>query len=445
MRSLEVIIWVAPFFLSYNVNGAPVTFSLSDLIGHGAGVDVAIANPYSLHRTEATHRFSDRAKRAPVDKDKGKGKGKGKGPAPPDAPKKGQDQRPATPPGQSPATPPGQRPTTPQDQRPVTPPGQGEAYKLGKCGTNNPGNVISKPGGTGSPSTSPKRPATGSPPKTPFTPTEDDDGDETDEDNLSNITPDSATGAKSMFVCTNMLMTFPAYPGSGQVVSSELWRSNIDAYNAARADPCDDDYTLVKVPFPKNKKDRLHERPGAAKQEEWQTEHTMDGQILKSFFQTLFEGSPATKKKPKVDPKLKRTEIPRQWRSSVGSIAATQTQCDYLQQFWEKRWPGKDNASMYCPPSIMTGISSSEHRLIFAVKYLLSEFPSKTNPTEFLLLPGRLNVKKAALFGVKPKNVVALEKFRKMPLHQQIDELREVVLLTAVSHTHAYKFSERFD
>ncbi|KAF9693005.1 hypothetical protein EKO04_009149 [Ascochyta lentis] len=411
MRSWEVIIWVAPFFLSYNVNGAPIASSLSDLIGHGAGADIVVANSCSLHRAEATHRFSDIARRAPVDKDKNKDKdkGKGKGPAPPDAPKKDQGQRPATSPSQSPATPPGQRPTTPQGQRPVTPPGRGEAYKLGECGTNKPGIVISKPAGTGSPSTSPKRPATGSPPRTPFTPTEDDDGDETDEDNLSNITPDRITGAKSMFVCTNMLMTFPAYPSSGEAVRTELWRNNIDAYNAARVNPCDNDYTLVKIPFPKHNKDRLHNRPGAAKQEEWQTEHTMDGQILKSFFQTLFEGFPATKKKPKVDPKLKRTEIPRQWRSSVGSIAATQTQCDYLQQFWEKRWPGKDNA----------------------MKYLLSQFPSKTNPTEFLFLPGRLNIKKAALFGVKPKNVVTLEKFKKMPLHQQIDELREVVLLTA--------------
>jgi hypothetical protein len=176
----------------------------------------------------------------------------------------------------------------------------------------------------------------------------------------------------------------------------------------------------------------------------------MDGQVLKLFFQTLFEGTKTTSKKPKKDPEIERTEIPTQWRSSVGTIATSQTQCDYLQQFWEKRWVGQPNASMYRPrsissPSITSGISSSKHGLIFAVTYLLSESPGKTYPTEFLFLPGRLNVKKSALFSVKPKNVIGLEKFKKMPLHQRIDELREVVLLTAVSHTYAYKFSKLFN
>lgn len=443
MRSWEVMIWFAPLFLSYNVNGAPVASSLSDLIGHGAGINIAVANPYSLHRAEATHRFSDIAERAPVDK--------GKGPAPPDAPKKGQDQRPAAPSGQGSATPPGQRPTAPQDQRPVTPPGRGEAYQLGECGTKRPGIVISKAAGTGSPSTSPKKPATGtppsSPPRTPLTPTEDDDGDETDEDNSSNIGSGTGTGAKSMFVCKTMAMTFPVYPNSGEAVVAEDWRKNIDAYNAAKANPCDNDYTLVKLKvFPKSTIDGLHSRPGDKKQEEWQTEHAMDGQILKAFFQTLFEGYPKTLKKQKIDPELPRTAIPEKWISSVGGPADTQTQCDYLQQFWEKRWPSKDNASMYRPPSITTGVFSLSHKLTFAVKCLLSEFPGKAHyTTEFLFLPSRLNVKKSALFGVKPKNVIALEKFKKMPLHQQIDELREVVLLTAVSHTYAYDISKRFN
>jgi hypothetical protein len=206
MRSWEVITWVAPFFLSYNVNGAPVVSSLFGPIGHGVGVDIAVTNSYSLHRAEATHRLSGIAKRTPVDK--------GKGPAPPDAPKKDQNQRPATPPGQRPATPPG--------QRPVTPPGQGEAYKLGECGTNKPGLVIKKPG-LGCPK--------------------------------------------------NLLMTFPAYPGSGEAVKADIWKNNIDAYNVARVSPCDNDYKLIKISFPKHNKEGLHNRPGAAKQEEWQTEH----------------------------------------------------------------------------------------------------------------------------------------------------------------------------
>ena len=315
---------------------------------------------------------------------------------------------------------------------------------MGECGTDKPGIVISKVAGTGSPSTSPKKPATGSPPssppRTPLTPTEDDDGDETDEDSLSNIQPDKTTGAKSMHVCKNMVMTFPAYPSSGDAVSTAKWKGQIDTYNAAKVDPCDNDYTFVKKPFPKTKTDGLHARPGAKKPEEWQTEHAMDGQILKAFFQTLFEGYPKTAKKPKIDPELPRTAIPKQWRSSVGKIPKPQTQCDYLQQFWEKRWASKDNASTYRPPSITTGVYSLRHKLTFAVKYLLSEFPGDTHyTTEFLFLPSRLNVKKSALFSVKPKNVINLTKFKKMPLHKQIDELREVVLLTAVSHTYAYE------
>jgi hypothetical protein len=55
---------------------------------------------------------------------------------------------------------------------------------------------------------------------------------------------------------------------------------------------------------------------------------------------------------------------------------------------------------------------------------------------ELLLLPGRLNKKKSFLFSTKKKvglNVIAVEKFGKMPFHQRINELREVVLLIDVS------------
>jgi hypothetical protein len=71
----------------------------------------------------------------------------------------------------------------------------------------------------------------------------------------------------------NLLMTFPAYPGSGEAVKADIWKNNIDAYNVARVSPCDNDYKLIKISFPKHNKEGLHNRPGAAKQEEWQTEH----------------------------------------------------------------------------------------------------------------------------------------------------------------------------
>jgi hypothetical protein len=68
------------------------------------------------------------------------------------------------------------------------------------------------------------------------------------------------------------------------------------------------------------------------------------------------------------------------------------------------------------------------------VKHLLSVYPGfEDHKTEMLLLPGRLNNKKAQLFGLDGHNVISTEEFSDMPFHQRIEELRELVLLIEVS------------
>ena len=72
------------------------------------------------------------------------------------------------------------------------------------------------------------------------------------------------------------------------------------------------------------------------------------------------------------------------------------------------------------------------NQLILVAK-LLSLYPSeKQHEVELLLLPGRLNNKKASVFSIDGDNVVSPEEFAKMTFHQKIDELREIVLLMGV-------------
>jgi hypothetical protein len=68
------------------------------------------------------------------------------------------------------------------------------------------------------------------------------------------------------------------------------------------------------------------------------------------------------------------------------------------------------------------------------VAKLLASYPSDQKyEAELLLLPGRLNNKKASVFSIDGDNVVSPEEFTKMPFHQKIDELREIILLMGVS------------
>lgn len=89
----------------------------------------------------------------------------------------------------------------------------------------------------------------------------------------------------------------------------------------------------------------------------------MDAQIMKRFFQDMFEDVTVTEKTKEGNEaigfkrlaKIKRTDIPTKWISSARGIADKQDQCDYLDQFWTKRWADKkENASTYNP--------SSDHR-----------------------------------------------------------------------------------
>lgn len=81
--------------------------------------------------------------------------------------------------------------------------------------------------------------------------------------------------------------------------------------------------------------------------------------------------------------------------------------------------------------SRLCGILQAEDSTI--VTQLLKTFPGgQAHQEEMLLLPGRLNNKKASLFSVKGYNVVSSVEFPDFPLHRKIDELREIILLIEV-------------
>jgi hypothetical protein len=175
------------------------------------------------------------------------------------------------------------------------------------------------------------------------------------------------TGTKSMLVCgPKVNMMFPNYPSSGDVIETPIratWEKTMVAYNAKAIDPCDSDYTFGRLPFPKPKIDKIHQylknsTDGKKKDSPdiWQTEHVMDAQIMKRFFQDMFEDVTVTNRTREENEvtgskrlaTIKRADIPAQWISSAKGMAAKQDQCDYLDQFWTKRWVDKGaNASKY--------------------------------------------------------------------------------------------------
>lgn len=294
-------------------------------------------------------------------------------------------------------------------------------------------------------------------------------------DNAKDDWVPSVTGTKSMLVCgPKVNMVFPNYPSSGDVIDEKLirplWEKTMVAYNAKEKDPCKDDYTFGRLPFPKSKVDGVHPYPRRSKgklktdtSDIWQTEHVMDAQIMKRFFQDMFEDVTVTDKTKEGNEvagskrlaTIKRTDIPTQWISSAKGTAAKQDQCDYLDQFWTKRWADKGaNASMYnliadhrrCLPhdskeSLRFGFPSTASgvpRIVAdfdgIVAELLKAYPSdKLHKIELLLLPGRLNNKKASLFSIDGHNVISTDKFEKLAFHEKVDELRELILLMGVS------------
>ena len=260
----------------------------------------------------------------------------------------------------------GKEPAPPQTPDPQTSKGKKDKeYQLGKCGTQVEGVMIKNIDKSGkSPARTPKRvpnlmrtPKAQRTKKRPVTAPDD------------WVAP--ASGTKSMHVCADKVnMVFPKYPSSGdaleQATSRAVWEKKMVAYNAIDIDPCKNDYTFGKKPFPRSKIDGVwsYEKTKAAgstqrpdTKDHWQTEHVMDAQIMKRFFQDMFEDVTITNRNMEAKEvtgtkrlaKIKRTEIPTGWISSIKGKADSQNQCDYLDQFWIKRWVSKDNASKYIP------------------------------------------------------------------------------------------------
>ncbi|KAF1922934.1 uncharacterized protein M421DRAFT_10163 [Didymella exigua CBS 183.55] len=418
MRTSQVLLWFGLAFLHQSVEGLPATFSINlsrDV--HKPGTEAA---GYHQHPRAEVKLGRDLGRRAPPKKGggtppkapvvvpvpqtpAGKGNARPNTPGAPDKDKDGKGK------GGPPSPPPG------KDTDPVTPApskkGKDRVYKLGKCGSEDPGveikNVDSK--GT-SPSRKPKTPK---PPKTPKAPKlknrPDNDGGDDD------VKP-RVSGKKHMQVCgTKVDMDFPDYPSSGDAIEQDgdYWGKSLVAYNAVKPDPCLNDYTFGKMKYPKKKSENIHtpEKPvgKGGKQHTkdiWQTEHVMDAQIMKKFFQDMFQERDAV---------IKRDDIPVSWISSLKGKAAAQDQCSYLEQFWTKRWPSRKKNAM---------------------ANLLAVFPGKErHEGEMLLLPGRLNNKKASLFSVKEYNVVSPVDFPNYSLHRKIDELREIILLIEYLNT----------
>ena len=356
MHALKSLFWLGLIIFHQHINALPTTFSIrrvpysehteiqsSDLQGeHGAGIrrsllfprvpstpgnpapKVPVTNPV----TPGPNNKGD--KTPPDDK-----KDKGKGPVPqtPAAKPKGQTDK---------------------------------VYSLGKCGHRAAGESIKNVDKTGkSPA---RKPKTVNALKTPRAQKAKNKPAKADDDWIQPV-----SGTKDMPVCGNQVkMVFPNYPSSGDVIETinrAKWEKTMAAYNAKVIDPCKNDYTFGKLPFPKTKSDQVYsypkvtDKPGTNTKDAWQTEHVMDAQVMKRFFQDMFEDVTVTEGTKEGNEaigskrlaRIQGTDIPTKWISSARGIADKQDQCDYLEQFWTKRWADKkENASMYNP--------SSDHR-----------------------------------------------------------------------------------
>ncbi|KAF2000514.1 hypothetical protein P154DRAFT_598473 [Amniculicola lignicola CBS 123094] len=284
----------------------------------------------------------------------------------------------------------GKEKVTDSDEETIqTPPGKVLKFRIGVCGTDEEGPVISNIA-TGK---SQPRPPLHRILKTPATP----DKYLPDAGNDAELgTNKKSSGTKDMAMCSSKVkMKFPDYVTSPRVISNpKMYAKIIKAYNALDHDPCNNNYEFGNVPFPdyitlgvaQTKKLR---KPNAAPPESdiWQTEHAMDAQIMKIFLTKVF-------KTPKDVP----ASLPEAWIKSVRAEDRLNqnNMCNYLDQFWTKRFP---------------------HTEPNAMDHLLSVFPGTKYLKEFFLLPGNLNSRKSTLFGLDGNNVITT--------------MRDVVLLRA--------------
>lgn len=232
-------------------------------------------------------------------------------------------------------------------------------------------------------------------------------------------------GDKALAVCKSrrheVAMQFPKYPTSGDVIRTPELKKKIIAFNAADPDPCNDEYVFGRRPPPRDiNHDDGKELWSPRGLDIWTTEHTLDGQIVQSFFLDRFE------RESKIGKRISLKSLPSQWRTGADDPKELETKpgrCKYLEQFWKVRFQKQQ------------GVSVPEAN---AMTYLLEVFPGMNEHlAEFTLLPQRLNTKKQALFSSFPggKDVIAANKFDRYSFHAKIDELRDLVLLQKV-HPH---------
>jgi hypothetical protein len=345
MHASQAISWCGVVLLLHNVNGFPAVFSSIDPAGDIHGANVEAAEYYQHPRAEANlgRGLGHVSVRSTVPPKNG-----GSSPPVPQTPAKDRGKGKLVPP-----------PTDPQTPLPATKGSEAKVYRLGKCGTELPGDSIkNKDPKTGK---SPPRPQpkTPKPPKTPKARKIKDKPRNAPDDFLPLV-----SGRKVLKVCgvkvEKVEMIFPKYPSSGDATEDPIlsveWKKHMVAYNAMVIDPCMDDYKFGKKPHPISKTDGVYsyqqtdKKGGKPHQKDiWETEHVVDAQIVKLFFRNMFQ----MVADPPGGPVVERDEIPQKWVSSDRGKAETQDQCSYLEQFWNKRWaaPKEDSASMYSPNS----------------------------------------------------------------------------------------------
>ena len=186
-------------------------------------------------------------------------------------------------------------------------------------------------------------------------------------------------------------MKFPTHPTSGEAIKAARYRTLIQAFGTKKARPCDDDYALVKLPFPKTQGESLND-------ELWNTEHVMDAQIVQGFFESV-----VAKKKPQ----------PSSWLFKSGTTKVpAPTMENYLKEFWNLR-PVNN---------------------VPAMEYLLREYPGTHQyKNELLFLGSSINIRREHIFGFPRGDCVAARKWRDRTFNQRVNEVRECLLLIMVS------------
>lgn len=172
------------------------------------------------------------------------------------------------------------------------------------------------------------------------------------------------------------------------------------AYGTTKPDPCDDDYNLKVVTYPTV--------PGQGLiNENWDTEHVMDAQIIQQFFDYLNANLPTS-------------SMPATWwsrDSQTNKIGHFQVQraSRYMRDFWEDRRGSG-------------GLTATD--------YLLEVYPGTHQYTgELTLLGHGINRKKESIFDHRGGSCIGSSTWRAQDYWGKVDKLRECVLLAHVRVT----------